>query len=61
MLAAVLAPSRADESWRRRLAAVDALAALGPAGLPALERARADGNSIIRAAVEQARRRPPGN
>jgi HEAT repeat protein len=61
MLAAVLAPSLADESWRRRLAAVDALAALGPAGLPALERARADGNSIIRAAVEQARRRPPGN
>ena len=60
-LAAALAPALADESWRRRLAAVDALAALGPAGLPALERARADGNSIIRAAADEARRRPRGD
>jgi HEAT repeat protein len=60
-LAAALTPALADESWRRRLAAVDALAALGPAGLPALDRARADGNSIIRAAADEAHRRPRGD
>ena len=38
-----------DDSWRHRLAAVEALGALGAPGLKALDRARADRNALVRA------------
>ena len=51
-IAGALAPVLSDESWRRRLAAVEALAALGRArARRTLERARADKNPIVRAAA----------
>jgi tetratricopeptide (TPR) repeat protein len=57
-VAAALAPVLGDESWRRRMAAVDALAALGPAGVALLERTRADKHAVVRgAAVEALARR----
>ena len=53
-IAAALAPVLGDESWRRRMAAVDALAGLGPAGVPLLERTRADKHAVVRAAALEA-------
>jgi HEAT repeat protein len=53
-VAAALAPLLGDESWRRRLAAVEALRALGPAGVPLLERTRADKHALVRAAAADA-------
>jgi predicted Zn-dependent protease/HEAT repeat protein len=53
-IAAALAPVLGDESWRRRMAAVDALAGLGPAGVPLLERARADKHAVVRGAALEA-------
>jgi len=53
-IAAALAPVLSDESWRRRIAAVDALAALGPAGATLLERTRADRHAVVRAAALEA-------
>jgi HEAT repeat protein len=53
-VAAALAPVLGDESWRRRMAAVDALAALGPAGVALLERTRADKHAVVRAAAVEA-------
>jgi HEAT repeat protein len=53
-IAAALAPLLGDESWRRRMAAVDALAALGPAGVALLERTRADKHAVVRAAALEA-------
>jgi HEAT repeat protein/Flp pilus assembly protein TadD len=53
-LASALAPALADESWRRRLAAVEALAPLGAPGVAALDRARNDRNPIVRAAATEA-------
>ena len=50
-IAAALAPALSDDSWHRRLAAVEALAALGPPGLTLLERTRSDRHAIVRAAV----------
>ena len=50
-IAAALAPALADDSWHRRLAAVEALAALGQPGLALLERARGDRHAVVRAAV----------
>ena len=50
-IAAALAPALGDESWYRRLAAVEALTALGPPGLVLLERARGDRHAVVRAAV----------
>jgi tetratricopeptide (TPR) repeat protein len=50
-IVAALAPALADESWHRRLAAVETLSALGPPGLAALERARSDRHAVVRAAV----------
>jgi tetratricopeptide (TPR) repeat protein len=49
--ATALASAVTDPSWRRRLAAVEALGALGPAAAPALERARLDPNPIVRGAA----------
>jgi tetratricopeptide (TPR) repeat protein len=46
-----LSPFLGDDSWRRRLAAVEALAMLGPPGRAALERARADRNPLVRASA----------
>lgn len=53
-VAAALAPLLGDESWRRRMAAVDALAALGPAGVALLERTRNDKHAVVRAAAAEA-------
>jgi HEAT repeat protein len=53
-IAAALAPVVSDESWRRRLAAVDALTGLGPAGAALLERTRADKHAVVRAAALEA-------
>ena len=53
-IATALAPVLGDESWRRRIAAVDALAVLGPAGLPLLERARNDKHAVVRGAAVEA-------
>jgi HEAT repeat protein len=53
-IAAALAPVLGDESWRRRIAAVDALAALGPAGVTLLERTRNDKHAVVRAAALEA-------
>jgi len=53
-IAAALAPVLGDESWRRRIAAVDALAGLGPAGAALLERTRADKHAVVRAAAVDA-------
>jgi HEAT repeat protein len=44
-----LAPFLGDDSWRRRLTAVEALATVGPSGRAALERARTDRNPFVRA------------
>jgi HEAT repeat protein len=51
---AALAPALSDASWRHRLAAVEALGALGPAAAPALDRARLDPNPIVRGAAVDA-------
>jgi HEAT repeat protein len=53
-VAAALAPLLGDESWRRRMAAVDALAALGPAGVALLERTRNDKHAVVRGAAVEA-------
>jgi tetratricopeptide (TPR) repeat protein len=58
-IAAALAPVLGDESWRRRMAAVDALAALGPAGAPLLERTRNDKHAVVRAAALEALAKRP--
>ena len=58
-IAAALAPLLGDESWRRRIAAVDALAGLGPAGVALLERTRADKHAVVRAAAVEALARKP--
>jgi tetratricopeptide (TPR) repeat protein len=50
-IAAALAPVLGDDGWRRRMAAVDALAAIGPAGVALLERTRADKHAVVRAAA----------
>jgi HEAT repeat protein len=46
-----LSPFLGDDSWRRRLTAIEALASIGPAGHAALERARTDRNPLVRASV----------
>jgi len=50
-------------SWSRRLAAVELLALLGPPGLPPIDRAVNDRNSLVRAAALEAvdRARPSGS
>lgn len=53
-VAASIAPALGDESWRRRLAAVETLNALGPSTAAVLERARGDRNAIVRAAARAA-------
>jgi HEAT repeat protein/thioredoxin-like negative regulator of GroEL len=53
-IAAALAPVLADESWRRRLAAVDALSGLGAAGVALLDRTRADKHAVVRSAAVEA-------
>jgi HEAT repeat protein len=53
-IAAALGPVLGDESWRRRMAAVDVLAALGPAGVALLERTRSDKHAVVRAAATEA-------
>ena len=57
-IAAAIAPLAADEgavtSWTCRLAAVELLATLGPAGLPPLDRAANDRNALVRAAASAA-------
>jgi predicted Zn-dependent protease len=58
-IAAAIAPLAADDnggtgSWTSRLAAVQLLAALGPAGLSALDHAVADRNPLVRAAAIEA-------
>jgi hypothetical protein len=73
-IAAAVAPLVTDDgsqaSWSCRLAAVELLASLGPPGLPALDRAVNDRNTLVRSAaleaVDRARasgqrdaRRPP--
>jgi predicted Zn-dependent protease len=58
-IAAALAPMLGDESWRRRMAAVDALAALGPAGVSLLERTRNDKHAVVRAAALEALAKRP--
>ena len=73
-IAAAVAPLATDDgsqaSWSCRLAAVELLASLGPPGLPALDRAVNDRNTLVRSAaleaVDRARasgqrdaRRPP--
>ena len=50
-IAAALAPLLGEDSWRRRIAAVDALAELGPAGFALLERTRGDKHAVVRAAA----------
>jgi HEAT repeat protein len=58
-IAAALAPVLGDESWRRRLAAVDALAGVGPAGVALLERTRSDKHAVVRAAALDALAKRP--
>jgi HEAT repeat protein len=58
-IAAALAPVLGDDGWRRRIAAVDALAAIGPAGVPLLERTRADKHAVVRAAAVDALAKKP--
>jgi HEAT repeat protein len=53
-IAAALAPILGDDGWRRRVAAVDALAGIGPAGVALLERTRADKHAVVRAAAVDA-------
>jgi predicted Zn-dependent protease len=53
-IATALSPVLGDESWRRRIAAVEALAVLGPAGVPLLERTRNDKHSVVRGAAVEA-------
>jgi HEAT repeat protein len=58
-IAAALTPALSDESWRRRMAAVDALAGVGPAGVALLERTRADKHAVVRAAALDALAKKP--
>jgi HEAT repeat protein len=58
-IAAALAPVLGDDSWRRRMAAVDALAEVGPAGVALLERTRADKHAVVRAAAVDALAKKP--
>ena len=52
----------AATSWSRRLAAVELLALLGPPGLPPLDRAVSDRNTLVRAAaLEAVDRARPGS
>ena len=52
----------AAASWSCRLSAVELLAALGPAGLPPLDRAASDRNALVRAAaLERPRPSPRGS
>ena len=53
-IATALAPLLGDESWRRRIAAVETLAVLGPAGVPLLERTRNDKHAVVRGAAVEA-------
>jgi HEAT repeat protein len=53
-IAAALAPVLGDESWRRRLAAVEALAGLGQAGVALLDRTRTDKHPVVRGAALEA-------
>jgi HEAT repeat protein len=53
-IATALAPVLGDESWRRRIAAVETLAVLGPAGVPLLERTRHDKHAVVRGAAVEA-------
>jgi HEAT repeat protein/predicted Zn-dependent protease len=53
-VAAAVVPVLEDESWRRRLAAVEVLAGVGPAGVGGLERARGDRHILVRAAAVDA-------
>jgi hypothetical protein len=57
-IAAAVAPLVTDDvsqaSWSCRLAAVELLAALGPPGLPALDRAVNDRNTLVRSAALEA-------
>jgi predicted Zn-dependent protease/HEAT repeat protein len=54
LIATALAPVLSDESWRRRIAAVETLAVLGPAGVPLLERTRNDKHAVVRGAAMDA-------
>ena len=58
-IAAALAPLLGDDSWRRRMAAVDALAGVGSAGVALLERTRADKHAVVRAAALDALAKKP--
>jgi tetratricopeptide (TPR) repeat protein len=58
-VAAALAPVLGDESWRRRLAAVEALSGLGPAGLTLLDRTCGDKHAVVRGAALEALARKP--
>jgi tetratricopeptide (TPR) repeat protein len=58
-IAAALAPMLGDESWRRRIAAVDALAGMGPIGVALLERTRSDKHAVVRAAALDALAKKP--
>jgi HEAT repeat protein len=58
-IAAALAPVLGDDAWRRRIAAVDALAGLGPAGTALLERTRGDRHAVVRAAAVDAITKKP--
>jgi tetratricopeptide (TPR) repeat protein len=58
-IAAALAPVLGDDSWRRRVAAVDALAGVGSAGVALLERTRADKHAVVRAAALDALAKKP--
>jgi len=53
-IATALSPVLGDESWRRRIAAVETLAVLGPAGVPLLERTRNDKHAVVRGAAVEA-------
>ncbi len=63
-LAAGVAPILGDDEspggWRRRYAAVEVLAALGPAGRPYLERAVADPHPVVSGAARAALGQPAG-
>jgi len=58
-IAAALGPVLGDDSWRRRIAAVDALAGVGPAGVALLERTRGDRHAVVRAAAVDALAKKP--
>jgi len=58
-IAAALVPLLSDDSWRRRIAAVDALAGVGPAGVALLERTRGDRHAVVRAAAFDALTKKP--